>query len=375
MKKNIAALLASVALCAMAACHTARPNLAPRPEALNFPLREAGAQVIEGNVVGPVAARYGTAWFATEEGAVYAVEIRSMRTIWRFQPGAPIPVAPEPGDDLVWVRDEDNTIYGLDREGRPVFKTTPADPVATAVREREGLIFFGCGNGRIAALDVRENGQSVWEFNAGAAVVSGPAFSDGLVIFGTEDGRLLALDGGGRPRWTFTTKGVVRVDPVPADGWLYFGTSERYFCKVRAATGKQKWAFRLAGSPLHPPAVEGRRVLFPASDSVVYCLSTGNGEILWWQSVPARIVHAPVVSDGVVLVSGLSRDVAGYDLRGGFRVGGYTAAGDLQSGAAWASPCLFVIETDPDTGRQRLVFLVRDRRPVQTLGEKDPVRR
>ena len=81
MKKTAAALLASVALCAMAACHTARPNLAPRPEALNFPLREAGAQVIEGSVVGPVAARYGTAWFATEEGAVYGVEIRSMRTI------------------------------------------------------------------------------------------------------------------------------------------------------------------------------------------------------------------------------------------------------------------------------------------------------
>jgi len=366
--------MALVALCAWTACHRARPNLAPRPEALNFPLREAGAQNFEGTLAGTVAARYGTAWFGTEEGAVYAVEIRAMRILWRFQAAAPILTAPEPGPELVWVRDGTNTIYALDREGGLVLRTTPADPVTTAVREHEGLIFFGCGNGRIAALDIQKSLQPAWDFNAGAAVVSGPTFSDGLVVFGTEDGRLLALDGGGRTRWALTAKGAVRVDPAAAGGWLFFGTAERYFCKVRAATGKQEWAFRLAGAPLQPPVFEGRRILLPASDSVIYCLSARNGEILWWQAFPARVVHAPVVSDGVVLVSGLSREVAGYDLGGGFRVGGYTAAGELEAGPAWASPCLLAVETDAGAARQRLVFLVRDRRPVQTLGEKDPIR-
>src|SRR5512139_4051119 len=97
MKKTLAALLALVALCLATSCHRARPNMAPRPEALNFPLREAGAQGFEGTLAGTVAARYGTAWFATEEGAVYAVEIRAMRVLWRFQAGAPVTASPEPG--------------------------------------------------------------------------------------------------------------------------------------------------------------------------------------------------------------------------------------------------------------------------------------
>lgn len=349
--------------------------MAPRPEALNFPLREAAALDFEGTLAGEVANRYGTAWFATEEGDVYAVEIRAMRILWKFRGDAPAGAAPEPGDDLVWVRDAAGAIYGLDREGRPAFRTNSAHPVTTAVREHGGRVYFGCADGRIAALDIRKKGQPAWEFEAGSAVVAGPAFSDGLAVFATEDGRLLALDDGGGKRWTLSTKGAVRVDPVAADGWFYFGTSERYFCKVRAATGKQAWAFRLAGAVRRPPVIEGRRLIFPASDSVVYCLSAGNGEIVWWQPFPARVVHAPVVSDGVVLVSGLSREVAGFDVRGGFRVGSYTAAGEIAAGPAWASPDLLVMETDAATRRQRLVFLARDRRPVQTLGEKDPVRR
>jgi outer membrane protein assembly factor BamB len=368
-------MLALAALCALAGCHRARPNMAPRPEALNFPLREAGALGFEGTLAGEVTDRYGTAWFATDEGDVYAIEIRAMRILWKFRAEAPVATSPEPGDDLVWVRDAANTIYGLDREGRPAFRTDSAGPVTTSVREHGGRIYFGCADGRIAALDIQEKGKHVWEFEAGSAVVSGPAFSDGLAIFATDDGRLLALDDGGRRKWTLSTKGAVRVTAVVSDGWLYFGTSERYFCKVRAATGKQEWAFRLAGTPLRTPVVTGRRLLFPASDSVMYCLSAGNGEILWWQSFPARVVHALVVSDGVVLVSGLSREVVGYDVGGGFRVGGYTAAGEIATGPAWASPDLLVIETDPGTGRQRMAFLVRDRRPVQTLGEKDSVKR
>jgi hypothetical protein len=112
-----------------------------------------------------------------------------------------------------------------------------------------------------------------------------------------------------------------------------------------------------------------------ASDSIVYRLNARSGEILWWRAVPSRIVYKPVVADGLVLVSALSPDVSGYDLRGGYGIGSYRAAGDLLAGARWVSPYLFVIESDPASTGERIVFLRRDRRPVETLGKENPIRR
>ena len=375
MRKTAVGILALTLSVALSACHAGRPNMAPRPEALGFPLMEESVLPFEGTANAPVVVRYGVAYFTTEEGSLYSLDVLSRRILWRFTADRPVSAPPELCADAILIRDEGNTIYVLDADGRAVLKTTSPDPVTTAVREFEGRIYFGCANGRIAALDARANGQFLWQFDAGSAVRSGPVFSDGLVIFGTENGRLLALDSGGKSAWTYAAAGPIRVDPAASAGRVYFGTADRYVCCLASATGKKRWAFRPAGAVLHPPAVAGKRVVIAASNSVVYCLSAGSGEILWWQAVASRVVHGPSVADGVVLVSSVSPDVFGCDLRGGYRVGNFQAASDLQAGAAWASPYLFVIERDPASGLEKIVFLKRDRRPVQTLGETKPIRR
>jgi outer membrane protein assembly factor BamB len=356
------------------ACRPARPNLAPHPEAFGFPLMDAGALRFEGTANGPVRAQYGQAYFTTAEGSLYAVDVLSRRILWRFQAEAPVPGGPELSADSLLIRDEKNCIYVLDPDGRLVLKTAWPDPVTTTVRERNGRILFGCGSGRVAAVDLH-SGRPVWKFDAGAAVCSGPVFSGRLAVFGTEDGRLLALDESGRPAWTFSGRGAVRVDPVAADGGVYFGTEERYFYGLAAATGKKRWQFRLAGAPLHPAAAAGRRLVFAASNSVVYCLSARSGEILWWQGVPSRVVHAPAVADGLVLVSAFCPDVFGYDLRTGRPTGAFRAADDVRTGALWVTPYVFLIQRDPSSAMEKVVFLERDRRPVRVLEKPRPVRR
>jgi outer membrane protein assembly factor BamB len=370
----LVAVLAAALVAASPACRAARPNLAPRPEALGFPLMEAGALPFEGTANGPVRVRYGEAYFTTAEGRLYDVDALSRRVVWTFKAEAPISAAPELGDDAVVIHDDTGAIYVLDSSGRLFLKRAWTEPETSAVREYGGRILFGCGSGRIQALDPHD-GRPVWEFDAGAPVCSGPVFSGSLAIFGLEDGRLVAVDERGRPAWTFAARGTVRVDPAAADGGLYFGTSERYFYGLAAATGKRRWMFRLAGAPLHPPAAAGTRLVFAASDSVVYCLSACSGEILWWQGVPARVVHAPSIADGLVLASALSPEIRAYDLRSGRPAGVYHAQHDPLAGAQWVTPYLILIEPDPSSGSERFVFLERDRRPVQTLGETGPVRR
>lgn len=376
MRKAAATFLALALGLALAACRPARPNMAPRPEMLGFPLIEEKALPFEGTANGSVRVRYGTAYFTTEEGFLYSVDVLSQRILWRFKADRPLPSGPELGDESISVRDEGNTIYVLDPGGRTIFKTTPADPVTTPVREFQGRIYFGCGNGLIAALDVQKNGQPAWEYRAGAAVRSGPVFLAGLVFFGTDNGRVYALDNNGKPVWTFAARGPVRVDPAASDGRIYFGTEDRYyFYCLAATTGKEKWVFRLPGTPVRPPTSAGKLVVFAASDSVAYGLRARNGEIAWWQPIPSRVVHGLFVADGVVLVSSASPGIVGFDLKAGFRTGSYRAAADLRAGAEWATPYLVIIEADSASAGEKIVFLKRDRRPVGTLGKPSAVRR
>lgn len=375
MRKIAAPLLALSLSVALSACHGGRPNMAPRPEALGFPLMEESELTFEGTANAPVVVRYGVAYFTTEEGSLYSLDVLSRRILWRFAADRPVSAPPELCMDEILIRDEGNTIYVLDTDGRVTFKTTSSDPVSTAVREFEGRIYFGCANGRITALDARGNGQVLWLFDAGSAVRCGPVFSDGLVIFGTENGRLLAMDPGGKPVWTYAATGPIQVDPSASAGRVYFGTADRNVYCLASATGKKKWAFRPAGAVLHPPVVAGKRLIIAASNSVIYCLYAGSGEILWWQAVASRVVHGPSVADGVVLVSAISPEIFGCELRAGYRVGNYQAAGDSQAGAVWVSPYLVLIGKDTASAGEKVIFLKRDRRPVQTLGETKPIRR
>jgi len=370
-----AAGLSAILAAAAPACRPARPNLAPRPEALGFPLMEAGALRFEGTANRPVRARYGELYFTTDEGALYDVDVLSRRVLWTFKAEAPVPAPPELSEDSVVIRDARDTIYILDSGGKLTFRGAAAGPVTTAVRAHGARLHYGCGDGRIVAVGLPD-GRPAWEHRAGSAVLSGPVASGGLVLFGTEDGRLVALDGSsGRPAWTFAARGAIRVDPRAADGGVFLGTAEGYFYGLAAATGKKRWAFRLAGAPVAAPVASGRRLLVVASDSVLYCLSARSGEILWWQGVPSRAVHAPSVADGLVLASAFSPDVSAYDLRNGFPSGACRAGGDVQSGALWVTPYLVLIEPDQDRGGQKVVFLERDRRPVETLGQANTVRR
>ncbi len=172
--------------------------------------------------------------------------------------------------------------------------------------------------------------------------------SGGLLVAGDDEGRRL---------WEFKAAGAIPADPVVAGGRVYFGDAERTFYCLSLATGRLEWERKLQGAPLHPALVFGRRLVVAASNSVVYVLSARGGSILSWESVPSRVVHEPVAAGPAVLISSASPTVVALDPRTGERVGRYEARGPLAAGAVWSPPFVVLAVEDPDTGRQRLVFL------------------
>jgi outer membrane protein assembly factor BamB len=335
-----------------------RPLVDPFP--LRFPLFEAGTMDIEGSIVGQPRARDGIVYFATREGFLTSVVVPARQVLWRFKADHAISVSPELGETRVLLRDDGNIVYIVDLRGSLILKKQLDEAATTAVREDRGKIYFGTASGRIFSLDRPAGGARLWEYTAAApaaAVTAGPVFAGNLILFGSADGRLIALDQAGKLVWEFIAKGAIAVDPAVAEGRLYFGTLDRFFYCLNAVTGKTLWSRRLQGAPLHPALIHRRRLVVPASNSVVYFLSRRGGSILSWESVPSRIVHELAAAGPLILVSSATPSLVGLDVSTGKRVGQHLASGPLAAGALWVSPFIVLVTGDEESERQRLVFL------------------
>ena len=334
--------------------------LQPGPSIVSFPLVETGTVAVDGSFAGPARIRGDVLYLSTQEGLVYAVGMTSRRILWRFASKDPQPEAPEIGKDYVYVRDAPGLLIALDTHGRAALTLKlPARP-ATSVREYRGRLYFGSGDGRLICLDPGAGGGPVWDFKASGPVVAGPEFSGERIFVADARGKFYAVDLVGKRLWTFDPGSPVTAAPASAGGRVYFGTAAGDFYALDEATGKKKWIFRLGAAPSHPACVSGDRLVLAAANSVVYCFSARGGEILWWRNVPARIVHAPVVANGTVLLTGLGPGLMGVDLATGKPSGLFGLDEEPVAEPVWIPPRLAVLESPAPDGRSRIALLAPD---------------
>jgi outer membrane protein assembly factor BamB len=230
----------------------------------------------------------------------------------------------------------------------------------------DGVVTFATDDGFLTAVVVRA-GSLLWRHpspaeEGGSALrsipVSGPVQSGPETpLLRVEGDRLRAFDARGGMTWEFAADGTIAADPVVASGRVYFGTADRRFYCLRAATGKVLWSRRLQGAPLQPAVAEGGTVAVAASNSVVYFLSARGGSILSWENVPSRVLYPLAAGSPLVLVSSASPEVTAFEIKTGKRAGQYLAPGPLAAGAIWSPPYVVLFTEDAESGRQRIVFL------------------
>ena len=117
--------------------------------------------------------------------------------------------------------------------GKEQWRRELPDGVFTALAAANGLVYLGCRDGHLYALDMA-SGEIKWKHKTGDAVVASPVVTARSVIVGSTDGRLYCLDAAtGARRWTWDTEAAGKRDKIISSPALYrgklvFGTSAGY---------------------------------------------------------------------------------------------------------------------------------------------------
>jgi outer membrane protein assembly factor BamB len=170
---------------------------------LNPPLAEAWKFNAGGRVLTAAAIRDGRAFFGSDSGKVFAVDLQSGQKVWEFQSGAKVHCSP--------------AIVG-------------------------GTVYCGSDDGKLYALDAA-GGAKKWEFECGGPVQGSPAVVAGVIVFGANDHHTYALDRKtGKKLWSFRgsyynhqTPPAVHGDKVFAAQWIDWARA------LDLATGRELW--------------------------------------------------------------------------------------------------------------------------------------
>lgn len=212
--------------------------------------------------------------------------------------------------DRVYVSCSNGFLYSLESEtGLPVWRFDAAGGIASMPAVSERGILVGTLDGRV--LQVSAEGELVWEVEVGGAVLSTPIPGDGRVYFGSSDKFLYCVDAGdGSAVWSFEAEGPIEVSPCLYENQVFAVSFEGELFALDAKDGRLVWTFRSEGVPVVFPAADDGRV-YLATELLLYCADAQSGRLLWeYATGPTLISNLAIRGNQVLVVRGGSAEIS-----------------------------------------------------------------
>jgi outer membrane protein assembly factor BamB len=135
----------------------------------------------------------GFAFYGTFNNDVLAVNLRTRRVGWRYQPQErqfPFYSSAAVSQGRVVVGGRDKLVHCISAaNGKSLWTFSTRARVESSPAIAGGRVYVGSNDGRFYVLDL-QSGAKVWEFNAGAPLSASPGLGSGRVVIGAQDGRL-----------------------------------------------------------------------------------------------------------------------------------------------------------------------------------------
>lgn len=208
-----------------------------------FPLVEAGTLEIDGHVAGQPRARDGILYYATREGFMMAVVVRSRDILWR----RPVDAA-------------DSDVAG---------QAGPAVEAPGLTLKVDGTMLRAVGG----------PGRTLWEFAAEGTIVAEPAARDGRVFFGTAERMFYCLDAeSGKKVWSRRLQGAPLHPAVVRGGALAVPASNSVVYRLSARGGSILSWEPVASRVLYELAAAGPLVLVSSATKDLVALDIKTGQ-------------------------------------------------------------------------------------------------
>jgi outer membrane protein assembly factor BamB len=274
----------------------------------------------------------GLVYAGAQDGRLHALDARTGKPRWTYLTGGAIRARPVVDHGTLYVQSDDGMLYALGAArgklrwkvpltGGPIERPRGRfERFSSDVAIADGRLFVGTHDGRMLALDPA-NGDTLWSFQTGDAVLAAPAVSTGRVLFGSFDHNVYALDAAnGSLLWKTDTRGIVASTPAVSGDRVVLGNRCYDLLGLDFDTGHVAWRryiwFSWVESSVH--LFDGIAYLGSSDAAVVSAIDPHTGRELWKTDVFGWTWGEPAVTEARVYAGASSYVGYAADHRGGF---------------------------------------------------------
>jgi outer membrane protein assembly factor BamB len=234
--------------------------------------------------------------FGSYDNNMYGLDTNG-KELWRYTAASFIHGKPAVYDDLAFTCSCDNNIYAVDvTTGDKAWNTSINDYSGVSPSAVNGTLYTAGRGGTVHAVNITE-GTPIWGYDSNGVIEGSPAVGDEAIFIGTIMGEMLALRMvDGNRTWLFRApdKASILSSPALVGGVLYFGDRAGILHALQASDGKELWNFTADSAIESSPAVAYGKIFFATSTGKVYALADTKPVVQItspapWEKVRGRI--------------------------------------------------------------------------------------
>lgn len=273
----------------------------------------------------------GVLYFATLDGRIYAMDIRTGKKLGHAKTDLEATAAYLDSSLIIARRYGDETLFRYDlMSGKYQWKIDAGD-IASEPLILDQCIFITALYKHIDQYHP-ERGARIWQAKLPNQIQSSPAAHQNRIVFGCDDGLVYAVDKGtGNVVWKFKTSASVPATPAIRDTFVYIGSRDGIFYALSLNDGHELWRYEATGQILHGAAVDSKQVIFGTTSSRLHCLDRLTGKEQWTFSAKSVISTSPLITQGKVFVGSLDHHYYALDLATGKEVWKYKTKGRIRT--------------------------------------------
>ncbi|WDE07603.1 PQQ-binding-like beta-propeller repeat protein [Thalassomonas viridans] len=300
-----------------------------------------------GAIWSDIKVRNKTAYFGSDDGFLYAVDIKKRQLKWKKATGGIVRSTPAFKKKKLYFTSDDGYLYALDaRTGEELWKLDLGDgdmqrngPAGHAPWDfdwaksspviKGKYLYVGSATGELFAVNLHQ-GKIIWTFSAKNRIRATPTVSGNLVYITSWDGHVYGINRkSGQKIWQFAAN-LKNYDfrfvsaPSVIDDKIIVGNRDSQLYALNSQTGEKIWDYTYEGSSwvesTATAATEHGSFFIASSDALqLYKFDSETGNVQWTAPLPGWSWGKPAVTEDTVYIGSAATDDYWQPINRGFK--------------------------------------------------------